>query len=107
MGIRLSKGSHEIKLTYSPYMFKEGLAISCVCILVIALASVIPAVADKRRAKTVSPVPEQILEEIPFDIHEEKAEETVAEEAASESELPLPEQAAEDSPADDAGDEPG
>ena len=107
MGIRLSKGSHEIKLTYSPYMFKEGLAISCVCILVIALASVIPAVADKRRAKTVSPVPEQILEEIPFDIPEEKAEETVAEEAASESELPLPEQAAEDSPADDAGDEPG
>ena len=107
MGIRLSKGSHEIKLTYSPYMFKEGLAISCVCILVIALASVIPAVADKRRAKTVSPVPEQILEEIPFDIPEEKAEETVAEEAASESELSLPEQAAEDSPADDAGDEPG
>ena len=107
MSIRLSKGSHEIKLTYSPYMFKEGLAISCVCILVIALASVIPAVADKRRAKTVSPVPEQILEEIPFDIPEEKAEKTVAEEAASESELPLPEQAAEDSPADDAGDEPG
>ncbi|MCR5614825.1 MAG: YfhO family protein [Saccharofermentans sp.] len=107
MGIRLSKGSHEIKLTYSPYMFKEGLAISCACILVIALASVIPAVADKRRAKTVSPVPEQILEEIPFDIPEEKAEETVAEETASESELSLPEQAAEDSPADDAGDEPG
>ena len=107
MGIRLSKGSHEIKLTYSPYMFKEGLAISCVCILVIALASVIPAVVDRRRAKSVSPVPEQILEEIPFDIPEEKAEETVAEEAASESELSLPEQAAEDSPADDAGDEPG
>ena len=49
----------------------------------------------------------RFLEEIPFDIPEEKAEETVAEEAASESELPLPEQAAEDSPADDAGDEPG
>ena len=104
MGIRLDKGSHEINLTYRPHMFNEGLAVSCVCILVIALASVIPVIVSSRKTKAAAPVPEQTLEEEPFDIPETALEESAEEDAQDASEPALPEP--EEDPAEGAGDTP-
>jgi len=111
MGIRLDPGTHDICLTYRPHLFKEGLAISIVSILVIIAASVIPAVVSSRKGKPVAVIPELPLEEIPFDIAEPASEETAPEtgdtpEEQTESGTSAPEEAAEDTPAADAGEEP-
>lgn len=92
MGIRLTKGSHEIKLSYRPHMFDEGLVISSVCILVILAASVIPAVIDKRKASS-APVTEQIPEEVPFDMPSGTGDAGVTAEPVEQEMQPAAEQA--------------
>ena len=49
MGIRLGKGSHDITIRYTPAGFKEGLLISAVSVLAIALMFVIPAITGKAK----------------------------------------------------------
>ena len=74
MGIRLSKGTHEIRLTYCPPLFTEGLACTCAAVLIILAASVIPLIIDRRRALPAAAATEQIPEEVPFDIPADNAE---------------------------------
>ena len=52
MGIRLSKGSHDVTLRYTPAGFKEGLIISAVSIFFIAVIILIPVLAGKIKKNT-------------------------------------------------------
>lgn len=68
MGIRLKKGSHDIKLSYAPAGFKAGLIISLVSVVIIAAVIAVPAIVEKSRKKKVPAVqaqPEGTIEEIP------------------------------------------
>jgi hypothetical protein len=50
MGIKLTKGSHDIKLKYTPAGFKEGLLVSSVSVVLIAALTIIPAIVRKKKA---------------------------------------------------------
>ena len=105
MGIRLNAGTHEIRLTYTPPLFKEGLAATVVSVIVILIASVIPVLAGSRKAGAVVPAADIPVEEVP--VEEFPAEEVAAgEDTATEDSVPeeaAPEEAAEDPVQDDAG----
>ena len=47
MGIKLTKGSHDITLKYTPKAFKEGALISIVSIFLIVLISFVPVLVRK------------------------------------------------------------
>jgi len=54
MGIKLTKGSHDIKLKYTPAGFKEGLLVSSVSVVLIAALTIIPAIFRKKKAGKIS-----------------------------------------------------
>jgi hypothetical protein len=87
MGIRLNAGTHEIRLTYTPPLFKEGLAVTVVSVIVILIASVIPVLAGSRKAGAVVPAADIPVEEVP--VEEITAEEVAAgEDTATEDSVP-------------------
>ena len=51
MGIKLSKGSHDITIRYVPAGFKPGLWISVVSILFVAILAAVPFIPTKKKAK--------------------------------------------------------
>ena len=79
MGIRLNAGTHEIKLTYTPHLFKEGLVITVVSFVLILAASVLPVLISSRKVRSSVPVAEQPVEEVipEEEIYEAEAEEPV------------------------------
>ena len=97
MGIRLNAGTHEIRLTYTPHLFKEGLVITIVSVVMILIASVIPALAGSRKVRSAVPVAELPVEEVPLEegVCEAAAEESVSEQTDPE-ETPSGEEPAED-----------
>ena len=104
MGIRLSKGSHEIGLSYRPHMFNEGLAITSISILLILAASIIPAIIDRRKA-IAAPVSGMLPEEEPFEMPCEAGNtEEPLQHGTQETELPAEQ---ETEPAGAAEDNPG
>ena len=87
MGIRLKKGSHDIKLSYAPAGFKAGLLISLVSVVIIAAVIAVPAIVEKSRKKKVPAVqaqPEGAIEEIP--VSEVTEENRITDEMPSEPE---------------------
>ena len=103
MGIRLNAGTHEIRLTYTPPLFKEGLAVTVVSVIVILIASVIPVLAGSRKAGAVVPAADIPVEEVP--VEEIPAEEVAAgEDTATEDSVP--EEAAHEETAEEPVQEP-
>lgn len=78
MGIRLDKGSHDVRLIYSPAGFRTGLIISVVSVFFIAVLIIVPALVSKHRKKKEEAEqaaqvngdsnkadPEEVIEEVP------------------------------------------
>ena len=63
MGIKLEKGSHDIKLKYTPRAFKEGALISIVSVFMIVLISFIPALVRKIKKNKKAAVTAQVQAE--------------------------------------------
>ena len=99
MGIRLNAGSHEISLTYTPPLFKEGLAATVVSVIVILIASVIPVLTGSRKAGALTPAEELPVEEVPI-------EEISAEGDAAGEEAPAEDAAPEEGTAEESAEEP-
>ncbi len=78
MGIKLQKGSHDIKLKYTPAGFKAGCIISVVSIAVIAAYITSSSVAGRKKASK-APAAETIAEEVPAETIEEVPVSYVAE----------------------------
>ena len=98
MGIKLTKGSHDITLKYTPKAFKEGALISLVSVFLIVLISFVPALVRKlkKNKKTALAVAAEVpsegenlqqapIEEVPVEAilpEETKPEDVIAEETA-------------------------
>ena len=72
MGIKLQKGSHDIKLKYTPAGFKPGCIVTIVSIAVIAAYIMISSVAGKKKAAkalaagtAAEEAPSASIEEVP------------------------------------------
>ena len=101
MGIKLSKGSHDVTIKYTPAGFKEGIMISAVSVFFIALLFIVPAVSEKlKKNKTVleatvtaedSVTPGSAIEEVPVsevigqDAPTEDSSEEIEQDNASEA----------------------
>ena len=116
MGIKLTKGSHDITLKYTPKAFKEGTLISIVSLFLIVLISFVPALVrklkkNKKAALAVAAeapseggnVQQASIEEVPVEailpeevISEEEKPGETAEPVSDKAEEPVPE---EDKPA--------
>ena len=78
MGIRLEKGNHDISLRYTPAGFREGLMISAVSVLFIAVLIALPLVTKKNESGKKGPdiskaheqadndLPSVVIEEVPI-----------------------------------------
>ena len=69
LGIMLGKGSHDIKISYTPAGFKAGLAITCVSLFCIAVLIAVPLILDKvrknKKAQEEQKATEAVIEEVP------------------------------------------